>query len=246
MMMRILEKVYDSVLDWVYPRRCAVCGVECQEIGRYLCWGCLGKIDYNTLGVMCAVCGRAIEGEATSGFVCQVCRTTQPMYDRARSAAHYRGIVQKVIIDYKYHKHFWLAWDLVNLLEASLRCCPEMHAFDAIVPIPLHPRKERERTFNQAGLLGEELSKRLGVRFFDTALVRTRYTQTQTRMSADERRGNVKGLFEVHPQMRFTLNNRRILLVDDVMTTGATLDDAARALKKAGVGKVLCATLARD
>jgi len=246
MAMRVLENIYTGVLDWVYPRRCAVCGAACRDIGRYLCWDCLGKIDYNALDTVCNVCGKAIEGKVTVAFVCSACKEKSPHYDMARSAAHYRGTLRKVILDYKYHRQQWLAWDLANLLESSLRSCPEMQSFDAIVPIPLHPRKERQRTFNQAMLLGEEIAKRLECSFFPNALVRTRYTTTQTRMSATERKGNVECLFKAHPQISNALRNRRILLVDDVMTTGATLDAAALALKQVGVRKVLCATLARE
>jgi len=175
-----------------------------------------------------------------------VCRATPPVFDKARSATHFKGVIRQLIMDFKYHKAMWLTGDLVNLLEPVVRHHYGVTGFDAICPIPLHPTKLRAREYNQAELLGAELAKRLGMDFFPNLLRRVRHTETQTRKTAVERRAGVQGIFEVGKQWIPLLNDRRILVIDDVMTTGATLNEAAKVLKKAGVSLVLCATVARD
>lgn len=179
-------------------------------------------------------------------FTCGACRDHAPAFDSARSAAHFRDPVRSLLIDFKYHAATWLCDDLTDLLEACVSHHFRTGDFEAICPIPLHPRRLRERGYNQAGLLAAALAKRLGVPNFPDALRRIRATGTQTRLDAAQRRANAAGAFAVRPLLAPWLHGRSILVVDDVMTTGATVGDAARALKSAGARRVVVATVARD
>ena len=237
--------ILESILKLVYPESCAICGAVCHGPGRHLCWECLGKVEYHRVDSFCERCGLSFEPPLPMPVSCHVCRETPPVFDKARSAAHFRGTVKQLIIDYKYHGAIWLTQDLTHLLEASVRHHFDTASFDAICPIPLHPTKLRARGYNQSELLAKELARRCRAECFPNLLRRTRHTETQTFKTATERRANVQGIFEVGRQWAPWVKDRRILLVDDVMTTGATLNEAARALKAAGVSQVLCATVAR-
>jgi ComF family protein len=144
---------------------------------------------------------------------------------------------------FKYSHATYLASDLGKLLTAVVRAHYERERPDAVAYVPLYPVKERARTYNQARLLAEVLSRELGVPLARGCLERVRDTGTQTHLTARQRSENVRDAFAVrHPEW---VEGRHFLLVDDVMTTGATVNECARALKAAGSGRVLVATVAR-
>jgi ComF family protein len=133
--------------------------------------------------------------------------------------------------------------DLCDLLQGSVQAHFSAAAIDVVLPVPLFPTRQRERTYNQAALLAEELAQRIDRRFDEQSLVRIRQTETQTHFNAVKRRENMSGAFSVaRPEW---VRQRCVLLVDDVMTTGATLHECAKALKKAGAITVWALTIAR-
>ena len=236
-----------SLLDLVYPRSCEICGGPCGAADGYLCWNCRSDIRYHEPTNFCSRCGRPFPGTAPANqFVCTACREHPPRFLAARSAAHFTGVVHDAVIHFKYHRALWLVPVFADLLEACVRTHYARVRFDALCPVPLHPLRFRERGFNQSELLANALSRRLGVPCLAHALVRSRYTETQTRLKADQRRQNVAALFNSNPAHRDILRDRSILLVDDVMTTGSTVNDATRALLEAGAAEVRVATIARD
>jgi ComF family protein len=133
--------------------------------------------------------------------------------------------------------------DLCDLLHGALQACFTPAAIDVVLPVPLFPTRQRERSYNQAALLAEELAQRIDRRFDEQSLVRIRKTETQTHFNAVKRRENMAGAFSVaRPEW---VRQRCVLIVDDVMTTGATLHECAKALKKAGARTVWALTVAR-
>ena len=230
-----------GVLDIVYPRVCAICGTG-DIGGKYICWDCLAGMPF-IRDPYCSICGDPFEGEVTDDFVCSWCLQHAPGFDMARSAVRYRGAVGKVLQQFKYHHATHLAYDLSLLLEGCVNAHLRKGGIDAIAYVPLHPRKARARSYNQARLLAEQLSRRLGIPVERNALRRVRWTSTQTRLSAEARRANVSGAF-VCPIPDW-VEGRRWLLVDDVMTTGATVDACARVLQNHGARRVVVASVAR-
>jgi len=230
------------VADWFYPRVCPSCGKRSDQPARHLCWECRRRIELYEASV-CEVCGLHVEGRVAHSFVCGACRDEAPRFDRARAAGRFAGVLREQIHRFKYSNALWLTRDLTDLLEGCLRAHFAVDGIDAVVPVPLYPVRQRERSYNQAAVLAHELAKRIGRRCETTALIRTRHTATQTALGAQHRRANMRGAFEVaKPDW---LRHRRILLVDDVMTTGATLNECARVMKKAEVYQVWAVTLAR-
>jgi competence protein ComFC len=154
-----------------------------------------------------------------------------------------RGVARELIHRFKYGGETWLAGLLAEFLEQGLRDTRLVDKpFDAVVPVPLHPLRRREREFNQAEVLARELARRQGWEFCD-ALQRIRYTVTQTHFDRRHRMKNLRNAFRVH--RKAAIAGKRLLLVDDVLTTGSTLDECARMLQKAGAEAIYALTVAR-
>jgi ComF family protein len=231
-----------TAADWLYPRACPGCDALSDRPGRHLCSQCLAQIRLHDRS-LCSACGAQAEGEVRHGFVCDACRAWRPAFDRARSAGYFQGVLRELTHQFKYSGALWLRHDLADLLLGCLSAHFEAGAVDAVVPVPLHALRERERSYNQSALLAQEVAARLGRRFDGRALVRTRRTESQTAFDVARRHANVLGAFTAaRPEW---VARRCVLLVDDVMTTGATLSECARALKKAGARAVWAVTVAR-
>lgn len=148
-----------------------------------------------------------------------------------------------MVLKFKYSSNPYLASPVVERLLQTGKNEYSWSDYDLMIPVPLHPRKVRERGFNQSAILGAALSRRTGIRFYPKSLIRVRYTKTQTRLSRRDRLDNVNGAFQASGKV--PLNGKSILLIDDVYTTGATVNECATVLARAGVVKVDVLTLAR-
>ena len=229
------------VLDWLYPRRCDACGGRVEEAGRHWCWDCRAEVMV-LHQPFCRVCGTPVAGEVTEQFICHQCRKQPPHYDACRSAARFDGAVRESVLALKYHGHQWLVADLVDFLEAAVRTWYQADSFDVVLPVPLYSRRLRERGFNQAGLLAEEMAGRLGMSVEQNFLRRIRDTGTRTRLTGAARRSNLRQAFALKDGV--DLSGQTVLLVDDVMTTGTTLSECARVLRNAGARGVFGVTVA--
>ena len=192
----------------------------------------------------CAQCGLFLQGPVVlhQTSLCGFCRRNVFRFEQARSFGPYEGTLQTLIQRFKYDGLRPLARPLGKFLAEAARRL-EAHSWDLILPVPLHRRRQRQRGFNQAELLAAQVSKVLGVPMGSKDCVRIRDTRPQTGLRAAERRKNVTGAFHVpHPESVRTL---RVLLLDDVLTTGATVNACAQALLEAGAQGVWVATLAR-
>ncbi|MFU8779877.1 MAG: ComF family protein [Kiritimatiellia bacterium] len=231
-----------GILDLVYPRTCFACGGQTHAAGNYLCWDCLATLPF-ICDPYCSICGDPFDGAVDHAFVCSWCERHDPAFERARSALRYRGCVPRLLQGFKYQHATYLSADFSLILAGCVRAHLLAGGIDAIAYVPLHPRKARTRSYNQARLLAEHLSRQLQLPIERNALRRIRWTSTQTRLSAEARRQNVDGAF-ITPIPDW-VQGRRWLLVDDVMTTGATVAACAKVLCDAGATRVVVATLAR-
>ena len=177
---------------------------------------------------------------AAAAAPCATCRTTTPSYDYARSAAVYEGALREALHALKFAGRRAVSNPLGDLAaEQCMRSVPD--GVDALIPVPLDRERERERGFNQAVLLARRIGSRLDIPTRPGWLVRIRSTRPQSDLSAAERRANVRGAFRASDRVA----GRHLLLVDDILTTGATLDACARALRAAGGLRVGVLTVAR-
>ncbi|MEI6891135.1 MAG: ComF family protein [Pontiella sp.] len=231
-----------AALDVLYPRNCMGCGISSPKAFRYLCWDCWSDAPHIE-APFCACCGDPVAGSVDHEFICYSCSAQKPAFDGARSAARYDGVVGEGLRRLKYEKAWWLVPDLAELLLKGMRAEYSDLTFDWIVPVPLHPIRQRKRGFNQSGLLARELGRRIGRASGRSLLRRIKPTSTQTNLTAPQRLSNVQNAFESRCHER--LAGQSILLVDDVMTTGATVNACAKALKKGGAQSVHVLTVAR-
>lgn len=239
---RRVEHWRRAVADVFYPRSCSACGSRAGEEFRYLCWECAAAATL-LQPPMCSRCGEPVAGRVDGAFVCHLCSGAERHFELARSAARYDGPVRELIRRFKYEGGVWVRGDLVTLLSACVETHFDHGPPDAVVPVPLHPVKRRERGYNQAEILAAGLARRMDLPVERAGLRRVRFTATQTHLTAHQRADNVRGAFQVRLPRR--LRNRHLLLVDDVMTTGATVSECSRCLLDGGAAKVWVVTVAR-
>lgn len=240
--MNPMHRAVREALDIVFPRQCAVCGKAVGGESLHVCWDCMAGM-WPVHEPFCSICGDPVPGPIEHHYSCSMCRGSRPGFDYARSAFMYRGAVAGLVKVLKYHGGLHLRRDLAAMLLACVNVHYAAIDVDAVVFVPLYHRKERERSYNQSRLLAIELAIMLGKPMVPDALLRVRDTPSQTQLSSVQRRKNVRGAFRaVRPEW---LNGRRFLLVDDVMSTGATVSECARELKKAGAAAVRVVTVAR-
>jgi ComF family protein len=231
-----------DALDLLYPRACVHCGDSVTESFRYICWNCATLIQY-LQAPMCSQCGEPVEGRVDGEFVCQLCSSSTRWFDRARSAARHDEVVRNLIHTFKYREGTWMLRDLAVILNGCYATHFAGRTPDLVVPVPLHPARRRMRGYNQAGYLARALARGQQVPCSSRLLQRIRMTSSQTELKAGDRARNVRGAFRVNPSLDVKGSN--VLLIDDVMTTGATVSECARVLDKAGAARVDVATLAR-
>ena len=192
----------------------------------------------------CAVrdCGRP--SDRPGSYICSRCYATLPWYDEfAKSAFAYLTPVTELVNIYKFNGATYLTNDFAAALERSFRKKQDAAAVDVVVPVPLHPNRLAERGYNQSGLLAAAFAQRIGRLCDETSLVKIRDTEHQSRSTGDERRENLKGAFRVvHPSR---VRGRTVVLVDDVMTTGATMEACSAALLAGGAYRVVPFALAK-
>lgn len=233
----------NAALAFVYPEACQICGgARATPAEGYVCDGCRAEVRF-IQPPFCKRCGRPFDGDMTTPFECAKCREMGWHFHSARSAVLARDPVLEVIHRYKYQRALWFEPFLAGLLITAARPVLAGQRPDMIVPVPLHPAKQREREFNQAERLAGRLGAALRIPVNRRLLRRVRPTRTQTQLSRQERLANVQNAFGLRDGRR--LEGGRIVLVDDVFTTGATTGACARALMEAGAGEVCVWTVAR-
>ena len=233
----------EALLGLLYPGVCQICQRHRSEPAQgYVCDDCRQRVRF-IQPPFCERCGLPYPGDLTGPFECANCRAMELHFRSARAAAVAGGVVLEAIHRYKYQRQLWFEAFLAGLLIRQ--AAPELgrEHWDWLVPVPLHPTKEREREFNQAWRLARRLGAAAGIPVQPRLLQRARPTRTQTRLSRAERAENMRAAFRVAPDL--DLGGSRIVLVDDVFTTGATTSACARALREAGAGEVCVWTVAR-
>ncbi len=191
---------------------------------------------------LCHVCGIPFVGIGDD-HLCGACLKNPPSFDVARAGFLYEGHCRELIHAFKYQNKIHLRRPLALLVLESLSEFIVSHRPDLVLPVPLHKRRLRRRGFNQAVLLGELLAREFHLPFERRALQRVRWTEPQISLSADERRENVKGAFSVTDCV--VVAGKRVMIVDDVLTTGSTVEECSRMLKRAGATEVMVVTVAR-
>lgn len=238
--------VADALLNLLYPDSCFMCAVpiahqcECGVCGN--CWQRIQELRISA--PWCACCGLPFHGfDPGPGHLCSDCMTEPPPFSGGRSYGYYEAELSRLVLEFKFKGRRALARLLGPLLAATFSDCWKREDIDLIVPVPLHPARKRERGFNQSELLARELACAVAVPVQTDIIRRGRHTLPQVGLSDPERLRNMRGAFVCGKQQAAA--GRRVLLIDDVMTTGATVRSAALALLEGGALRVSVLTLAR-
>jgi len=228
-----LTKLKGRVVDFLFPQWCVGCGKE----GTFICDSCRRSLP-RVMPPLCPKCGKP----QSSGSLCPTCVSWQAEIDGIRSPFRFDGVMRQAIHQLKYRNLRALAEPLAKLLNDYLATYPIPG--EVLVPVPLHRKRLRERGYNQSSLLAKELGKLADLPVVDGCLIRQRHAPPQTRSSTvEERRSNVAGAFVCRDHR---LQDKQVLLIDDVSTSGATLDACAVALKAIGATSVWGLVLARE
>ena len=231
-----------GLLDTLFPPLCHICKGHFPGDGDlHLCITCLDTLRF--IGSpLCTVCGRPFAG-GCEDHTCGHCLTDPPPYSAARAAVIFAGGIQELVHRFKYQHNVRLRRPLGLLTARSLAGFAAAVDPDLLIPVPLHRKRLRWRGYNQAALLGEILAKEWRVPLHRDNLRRIRWTEPQTQLPAAERLKNLRGAFAVRD--RGAIEGKRIMLLDDVYTTGSTVVECASTLRKAGAAAVYVVTVAR-
>ncbi len=234
----------EAGLALLYPRVCQLCGQHrATRAEGFVCPHCWRQVRF-IRPPFCERCGLPFDGNLSTPFECSNCKDMELHFRSARSAVTAKGVTLEVIHRYKYNGALWFEEFLADLLLREALPALRTERWDCVVPVPLHPTKQREREFNQAERLATPLARALGVPLRRNLLQRVLPTVTQTRLSRAERAANVRRAFAARPGQRLAAG-ARVVLVDDVLTTGATTNACAVALREAGAADVCVWTVAR-
>jgi len=232
-----IDKFKTVALDLLFPPHCAAC----QRLGAWLCTDCLNEIEAIEPPV-CPYCGLPWPGDGRAD-ICGRCQVSPLQLDGFRACAIHDGPLRKAIHQFKYEDLRGLAGLLGQLMaDGWNRLAPNDLELDALVPVPLHRNRQRQRGYNQAALLARELGDCLQLPVIEDAVVRSRATAPRVDLNAQARRANVRDAFHCQGN---GLSGKHVLLVDDVCTTGSTLESACLALRGVGVSSVWACTLTR-
>jgi ComF family protein len=241
-----LRRFLQAGVALLYPDRCRLCDRErATATEGYVCGRCRSGRD----GVrfirppLCERCGLPFEGAVTTRFECHNCRDLELHFSRARAAAVARGVVLEVIHRYKYHRALWYEPFLADLLAGQAVPDLARERWDGLIPIPLYPVRQREREFNQAERLARRLAVAAGIPLNVRVLRRVQPTRTQTQLTRAERTANMRRAFALQADQ--SVQGQRLILIDDVLTTGATASACARVLRAGGAIEVCVWTVAR-
>jgi ComF family protein len=238
----IAKRAGGAVLDLLYPPLCLICRSPVRN-ARALCADCWKGLTFLE-PPLCTCCGLPFEYDPGAESLCAACLSDPPMFDRARAVVAYDDAAKGAILALKRADRLEFAQLFSLWLKRAWQAL--LDEADIVAPVPLHWRRLWMRRYNQSAVVAQRLSYLAGKPFEPQALLRTRPTPSQGEMvSVKARRRNMQGAFKVSTKRAPALAGRTVLLIDDVLTTGATIEACARALKRAKVEKVLVLTVAR-
>ncbi len=243
---READRILDPLLNLFFPESCFICETPiAKRMYSGVCPDCLDKaLALKIQPPFCPSCGLPMQNfEPGSVLLCVECVVTPPPYSGARSFGFYSGALASIVHGLKFRGKRNLAVPLSSLLVETFCENWGQGSFDLVIPIPLHAKRRRKRGYNQSELIARNLARRIGIPFKNRLLIRTRDSVSQIGLSDRQRRDNVKNAFScMNPEH---IREARVLLVDDVMTTGATVESASKTLIEGGVLSVSVLTLAR-
>ena len=237
-----LKSFLYSLSDFFFPPQCLLCNTSfTPENSRYFCNKCYDDFSF-IKNPVCEKCGLPFQTQEGADHLCGQCITGKHFFDKARSVSTYDGTLRKALHGFKYNEKSLLSKPLSQILAAYGENLLNQKEYDAIVPVPLHSKRLRQRGYNQALILAKTAGKAWGIKVDIKSLERVKWTIPQTVLSKNERQKRIRGSFSCSPER---VRDKNLLIIDDIYTSGSTVSECARILKKNGALKVDVLTFAR-
>ncbi len=241
-MKKIGREIISSLMELLFPASCLACGQPPEQFSEImLCRSCRAAVKLLS-GPLCPCCGKSFHKNTGADHLCGLCLTGHYHFDMARALVKYSPPITTIISRFKYHGQT-TSLKSFQAIQQQLPGLTELKQPDLIIPVPLHFKRLQKRGFNQALLLARAFYPDQCQLIDFKVLERHRYTEPQTGLSGKIRRQNLKNAFQVKDQE--IVAEKRVLLIDDVFTTGTTVNECAKVLKRAGAREVLVLTMAR-
>lgn len=231
--------MFQFILDIFYPKKCMFCGCDLKRKDEYYCRDCYLKLSF-VEEPNCLICGRELVG-THSNKICNACYYHKRYIDANYPSFVYSGLMKEALLKHKFAGKMWYYKPFADFIYETIK--DRVSSVDYIVYPPVNIKTFYKRGYNQSELISKALSKKIGKPYIKGCIYKTRQNEKQSLMTGDMRFKNVKGVFKVRKKFYDIIENKTILFIDDVMTTGATANECAKILKKAGALSVLSATL---
>lgn len=232
--------VFSAFLDILYPHRCPSCRtITSDDSFCSTCWANLSFIEEPC----CLACGEPLDPNCNRNMLCAACSRGKYSFDRSLSVFVYNRTIAKAIYRFKFKRQAFLSKFFLKFLLKRLE--PLRGAVDILVPVPIHIRRLKWRGYNQTLLLAREISEKTLIKCIPDLLTKRRHTAAQTTLHFRKRRNNLRLAFGINQNYMESIRDKNIMIVDDVFTTGSTVDECAKILKENGVGRVFVLTIAK-
>lgn len=218
-----VKNIYEPILNLIYPPRCGICG------------------KFN-LEFLCKKCENYLKSQAK--FEIQENQNIKQYFDEHVYIFQYEGIIREKILEYKFKEKSYLYKTFINFLLKDKKIFEILKSYDTIIPVPISKKRQKERGYNQSLLIAKEMSKRLKIECIDNCLIKTKNIIEQSKLNKEERQKNIIGVYKLKNIEK--LKNKRIILLDDIYTTGSTVNECSKMLRQADVKKIAVLTLAKD
>lgn len=240
------SKMLEQILELVYPSNiyCIACGNLIDKTRPYsLCDKCIKEIHWISKNT-CSICGKSLYPSTDASEVCYECKGVQHSFDKGYSCAVYEGPVKEILSGFKYKGKSYMGNIIGDMMLDRAQGFIQDIDFQTVIPIPMHKSKKKSRGFNQSEILAKKIAFGLGKEYRNDILFKQRNTPPMSSLDSTERRINLHGAFQIGYNKDEAIKDKDIMLVDDVYTTGSTLDECATLLKKSGTDKVFIYTFA--
>ena len=240
-MLRIIKKIFNIFLEILYPYRCPSCK-KIVHTNYVFCLDCWKKLRFIKKPI-CNICGDIFQFSINNIALCGKCLKEKPIYDKALSCFVYNKTISKAIFEFKFYQKTFLSKFFAKFIIINIK--EIIDDIDYIVPIPMNIKRLRWRGFNQSLLLVKSVAKLINKPFISNLIIKTKHTKAQAKLKNKERKVNLNSVFKINKRYLELVKNKNILIVDDVITTGTTVNKCSKVLKEAGVNKVYITSIAK-
>lgn len=220
--MNKILKVQEKILDLIYPKTCGICG----------------KIDSNSL---CKKCEKKLKSQLSIPIIQEV---EDKYFDELMCIWRYEGQIRRLLLDYKFNEKTYVYMTFTNFLLKDEKIFENVKNYDTIIPVPISKKRQKQRGYNQSELIAKELAKKTKLEYRNNCLIKTKNIIEQSKLNKEGREKNIHGVYRL--ENRELLRNKKILLIDDIYTTGSTVNECSKILRKSNPNKIGVLTIAKD